>query len=103
MDMYKFHISRDDYMYVGCKLNMAEDQGSHFGVLQLDRIEIVSHPKGEIKSSSPLSLTDDEAQDLLQALWNAGYRPNNGESSIAHINALNYHLEDMRKLVFKND
>ena len=43
----------------------------------------------------------DCGQSLFQALWDAGYRPKNGETSIAHVEALKYHLEDMRKLVFK--
>lgn len=40
-------------------------------------------------------------QSLFQALWDVGYRPNQGEGSDAHTEALKYHLEDMRKLVFK--
>jgi hypothetical protein len=41
----------------------------------------------------------DDAQSLFQSLWDAGLRPNNGESSMAHVEAMRYHLEDMRKLV----
>ncbi len=46
-------------------------------------------------------LHDDEAQSLLDALWTAGYRPNSGQSSLAHIEAMRDHLNDMRRLVFK--
>lgn len=42
-------------------------------------------------------LEDYDAQSLLQALWDAGLRPNNGESTVAHVDALKKHLEDMRK------
>ena len=38
------------------------------------------------------------AQSLFDALWEAGFRPHNGESSQAHVDALKYHLEDMRRL-----
>jgi hypothetical protein len=40
------------------------------------------------------------AQSLFDALWKAGFRPNGGEASAAHVEAMKYHLEDMRKLVF---
>lgn len=46
-------------------------------------------------------LRRDDAQELMQELWRLGYRPNNGESTVAHIDALKYHLEDMRKLAFR--
>jgi hypothetical protein len=47
------------------------------------------------------SLSSEAGQSLFDALWKCGYRPNKGESSLAHVDALKYHLEDMRKLVFK--
>ena len=43
-----------------------------------------------------------DTQSLFDALWAAGFRPNNGESSQAHVNAINAHLTDMRTLVFKD-
>ena len=40
-------------------------------------------------------------QSLFDALWQAGFRPNGGESSVAHVQAMKDHLTDMRALVFK--
>ena len=40
-------------------------------------------------------------QSLFDALWAAGFRPAGGESGVAHVKALNDHLQDMRRLVFK--
>ena len=40
------------------------------------------------------------AQMLLQALWDEGLRPNQGEGSAGHVKALQDHLADMRKLAF---
>ena len=51
-------------------------------------------------ASAPLIMDVKTAQILFQALWDAGLRPNSGESSSAHIAALKDHLEDMRKLAF---
>lgn len=48
-----------------------------------------------------LPMTDNAGQSLFDALWAVGYRPNKGEASAAHVEAMKYHLEDMRKLVFK--
>jgi len=47
-----------------------------------------------------IRIDTDTAQSVFQQLWDKGYRPNNGESSMAHVASLKYHLEDMRKLVF---
>lgn len=52
----------------------------------------------------PIRLPYEVAQSLIDALWDAGVRPSSGEGHTAHIQALNAHLEDMRRLVFdKND
>lgn len=52
-----------------------------------------------VYSPPPLVLSEDAAQSLLQALWNAGLRPNDGESSMAHVAAKDKHLQDMRAIV----
>lgn len=48
----------------------------------------------------PILLSDDEAEDLMTALWDAGVRPRSGEGHTSHIQALSKHLEDMRKIAF---
>jgi hypothetical protein len=39
-------------------------------------------------------------QGLFNELWKAGFRPKDGTGNSGHVEALKYHLEDMRKLVF---
>jgi len=46
------------------------------------------------------SLSDRKAQELFNELWNLGFRPVDGTGNGGHLEALKYHLEDMRKLVF---
>lgn len=46
------------------------------------------------------SLTDDEAQDLFESLWAAGFRPAKDGTS-GQLAATQSHLEDMRRLAFK--
>jgi hypothetical protein len=40
------------------------------------------------------------AQELLNDLWKAGFRPHDGQGGMAHIDAMKEHLADLRRLVF---
>lgn len=48
-----------------------------------------------------ISMPTESARELMDAMWNAGVRPSNGEGNIGQIGAMREHLEDMRRLVFK--
>jgi hypothetical protein len=48
-----------------------------------------------------IRVTDSDAQNLMDELWNIGLRPAGGRGSAGQLDAIKYHLEDMRKLVFK--
>ena len=56
-----------------------------FEVKQQDRHYAISEPT--------LSLPPSDAQSLLQALWDAGLRPNNGEGSGEQAKALRDHIK----------
>lgn len=45
-------------------------------------------------------LMPEEAQKLIDSLWDAGLRPTQGAGSAGQLSATQFHLEDMRKLVF---
>jgi hypothetical protein len=47
------------------------------------------------------SLEPEDAQALMDDLWNCGLRPSEGTGSAGALAATQKHLEDMRKLVFK--
>lgn len=51
-------------------------------------------------SEPALSFSMQTTQRLFDELYLLGFRPNNGQSSIAHVDALNKHLNDMRKIAF---
>lgn len=75
--------------------------GKSFAVV-CDGLKLVEGKEGELwPALIDLPMIGGSAQSLFDALWQAGFRPNNGESSVAHVNAVNRHLEDMRTLVFK--
>jgi hypothetical protein len=42
-----------------------------------------------------------EAQTLMDDLWNCGIRPTEGSGSAGALRAVERHLEDLQKLVFK--
>lgn len=46
------------------------------------------------------TLPKDMVQELFNDLWHMGFRPKDGTGNSGHVEALKYHLEDMRKLVF---
>jgi len=84
------------YYELYMKLPGDKNRGIFFAPPEVREIEA-----GGCWPSASLDINQVVAQRLLQALWDAGLRPNNGESSVAHVEAMKYHLEDMRKLVFK--
>ena len=48
-----------------------------------------------------LDESDNAPQVLIDSLWDAGIRPTKGAGSAGAFDAVKYHLEDMRRLVFK--
>jgi hypothetical protein len=48
------------------------------------------------------SLMMEEAQLLMDNMWDAGVRPSQSVGTAGQLDATKYHLEDMRKLVFKD-
>jgi len=53
--------------------------------------------RGEVREPT-LSIPHDYAQELLQALWDEGFRPNNGEGGTAESAALRKHIEFAEKV-----
>jgi len=47
-----------------------------------------------------MSVSDSEAQELMDRLWSNGFRPSEGSGSVRALAATERHLADMRKLVF---
>lgn len=57
--------------------------------------------RGQLNGPPTFTLSDEETQGLFNQLWQLGFRPKDGTGNSGHVEALKYHLEDMRKLVFK--
>jgi len=55
----------------------------------------------EIEPAPAAIITPTTAQQMMDELWNIGVRPSEGSGSAGQLASVKYHLEDMRKLVFK--
>ncbi len=64
------------------------------------RIIYEGHEPGQI-TEPILALSRDEAQTLMDRLYDVGLRPSLAAGTAGQLEAVKYHLEDMRKLVFK--
>jgi hypothetical protein len=63
----------------------------------------LSEPVLNNRCTSPTtSITKAEAQELMDNLWQVGIRPSEGTGSAGQLAATQRHLEDMRRLVFKD-
>jgi hypothetical protein len=89
-----------------------EPWGSHialwFYVKDRDGLSISSNltmekvSDGEIVTQPPIRLSMVVGQELIDQLWQAGLRPSEGSGSAGSLKATERHLEDMRRLVFKD-
>jgi hypothetical protein len=64
-------------------------------------LEFVEVPDG-VEVNPTFHLEIDQAQGLMDCLWNCGLRPTQSGSSIGQTEAIQKHLEDMRQIVFSN-
>ena len=58
-------------------------------------------PGSFISTEPPIMLKEQEAQELMDQLYAIGIRPAGARGSLGQLDAVKYHLEDLRKLVFK--
>jgi hypothetical protein len=72
------------------------------GVGSTMALPVVFAPQQPNERAVPmLSLTIHQAQQLMDELWDCGMRPSEGSGSAGAMAAVQAHLSDMRKLVFK--
>jgi|WetSurSiteA1Bulk_404760.scaffolds.fasta_scaffold173894_2 hypothetical protein len=61
-----------------------------------------AHDGDFIPTESSFHLDETASQKLMDMLWDTGIRPSAGSGSAGQLSSIQYHLEDMRKLVFGN-
>jgi hypothetical protein len=52
-----------------------------------------------VDPDSIINLSDEEAKNLMDELWQTGVRPSSGEGNAGQLGATEKHLNDMRKIV----
>ena len=67
------------------------------------RVAFVETRVGEEVGEPSVVLDREGAQRLMDELWTIGLRPRNGSGALAHVDAVQAHLEDLRRLVFKTE
>ena len=79
----------------GVSILIGDAEGKTRAVIQLEKLDemCVTEPSFHLET--------DQAQTLMDDLWNAGIRPTEGSGSAGALRAVERHLEDMRTLVFK--
>ena len=79
------------------------NENGRFGIYATFEYEkIDTGSKSLVTSREPtLVLEPEDAQSLMNALWNAGLRPLDGQGGLAHTNAQAAHIADLRAIVMK--
>jgi hypothetical protein len=99
-EMLKVRVISEPW-YAGYKIGIFEigNDGKKAIVKSIEFEEIID---GAVyPDSPPLHLNQESAQLLMNDLWFLGVKPSDGTGSTGQLEAVKYHLEDMRSLVFK--
>lgn len=85
----------------GVEFLLVDKVGDKTGIAKSIEFEVdENYPSGNILEPT-FKLQREQAQLLMDDLWNCGLRPSEGTGSAGALVATQKHLEDMRKLVFK--
>jgi hypothetical protein len=65
------------------------------------KIDMTAHEDAGLIVEPSFRMSHENAQALMDELWNCGLRPSEGTGSAGALAATQKHLEDMRRLVFE--
>lgn len=71
-------------------------EGNRIATLKAATVEV--REESEAITEPALSITNDEAQQLMDSLWSCGLRPTQGSGSAGSLAATERHLSDMRNI-----
>ena len=71
-------------------------QGSSVGVSV-----VMEENESAVAVEPTVRISDEEAQTLMDDLWNCGFRPTEGTGSAGAMRAVESHVSDLRKIAFK--
>ena len=94
----KFHAER---RWMNNRINLQLSSHHNDKVALACNITFKEIEPEEYNDECLLKLKPDEAQDLMDVLYAAGIRPSQAAGSAGQLDAVKYHLEDMRTLVLR--
>jgi len=73
------------------------DEQNHSNYAKPLEYELMTEP---FHVDPTVTISRENAQFLMDEFWKIGFRPTEGTGSAGALDAVKYHLEDMRRLVF---
>jgi len=83
------------------KIQLFAYQQRNGGFYSAQKLELIQQEPNNCLSPF-LTINSQEAQILIDDLWDCGLRPSEGSGSTGSFAAQQRHLDDMRRLVFKD-
>lgn len=68
----------------------------------VEKLEFVQQPENHFIPEAGM-LKNEDAQVLMDDLWNCGFRPTEGTGSAGALRATQDHLKDLQRLIFSKD
>lgn len=96
--MMRTRFSRTEWSFMGHIEVRIIDLEKHD---YISRMEVVHVEDGACNIPPLFTIDQDQAQQIMDSLWDCGIRPSEGTGSAGALAAVQRHLEDMRALVFK--
>lgn len=96
MNRFNWHVN-SDFIRDGISIYVvgSDQRPEHLSAA----LSVIPHEKGDWYDPT-FRLTADEAQQLINGLWMAGFRPKDGAGALAHVETLKAHLDDLRTIAF---
>ncbi len=89
------------YRHTGFNFWFQEYKNGKTLIVKTDSIKTVEHDPYTLDGpDTTFSLPKEAAQVLLNDLWEAGYRPDDGAGNVGQLKATQSHLADMKEIVF---
>ncbi len=85
----------------GVDLLYCQREGERLFVAQPVNLTMKEQPQTQVIDGPTLHLSGDSGQELLQALWDAGLRPNDGAGSGAEAKSLRDHIKLAERVIDK--
>ena len=99
MNGRRWFVSDDRLWRDALGLHLREERGEQFAVADFSTVTMRTIERGSLAPREHgFDLSETDAQQIMDELWRAGVRPRNGSGALAHVEAINAHLQDMRKL-----